>query len=252
VPGPLLEVRGVTKDFGGLRVLRGVDLSIGAGELRCIIGPNGCGKTTLFNIITGAFPPTSGTVRFRGEDITGRLPRLISRLGLGRKFQVPGIYPNLAVGENLEVSLTSAHSSRLLSMLQTRAGTAERLSGLLTRFKLRDHATRAAGTLPHGLKQWLELAMLVASGAQVLLLDEPTAGMSATETAATARLIRELRQEHGVTVVVIEHDMSFVRQLACPVLVMLRGTVLFEGSYAEVQAHPQVREAYLGQAIAAR
>jgi urea transport system ATP-binding protein len=247
VTPPLLQVSRVTKQFGGFQVLRGVDLSIGAGELRCIIGPNGCGKTTLFNIITGAFPPTSGTVRFRGEDITGRPPHAIGRLGIARKFQVPGIYPTLAVAENVEIPLLSRRSiAGPRSMLRTDARAAERLHGLLTRFNLRPWATRAAGALPHGQKQWLEIAMLIGSDAQILLLDEPTAGMSATETSATVELIRQLQREHSIAALVIEHDMNFVRRLACPVVVMLRGTVLFEGGYAEVQAHPEVRRAYLG------
>jgi urea transport system ATP-binding protein len=247
VTPPLLEITGVTKQFGGLHVLRGVNLSIGAGELRCIIGPNGCGKTTLFNIITGAFPPTSGTVRFRGTDITGRPTHVIGRLGIARKFQVPGIYPTLAVAENVEIPLLSRHGTASpWSMLRTEARAAERLHGLLRRFKLRSQAVRAAGALPHGQKQWLEIAMLIGSAAQILLLDEPTAGMSAIETSATVELVRQLQQEHGIAALVIEHDMNFVRRLACPVVVMLRGTVLFQGGYAEVQAHPEVREAYLG------
>ena len=246
---PLLEVRGVTKQFGGLHVLRGVDLSIGAGELRCIIGPNGCGKTTLFNIITGALPPTAGTVRFRGADITGRAAHAIGRLGIARKFQVPGIYPTLAVAENVEIPLLSRRGiAGPLSLLRAGARAAGRLHGLLTRFHLSPQTRRAAGTLPHGQKQWLEIAMLIASEAQILLLDEPTAGMSAAETSATVELIRELQHEHAIAALVIEHDMNFVRRLACPVVVMLRGTVLFEGGYAEVQAHPEVREAYLGHA----
>ena len=247
----LLEVGGVTKQFGGLHVLRGVNLSIGAGELRCIIGPNGCGKTTLFNIITGTFPPTSGTVRFRGADITGRPPHAISRLGIARKFQVPGIYPSLAVAENVEIPLLSRDGmAGPWSMLRADARAAARLDGLLTRFRLRPQAVRAAGGLPHGQKQWLEIAMLIGSDAQLLLLDEPTAGMSASEASATVELVRQLQQEHGIAALVIEHDMNFVRRLACPVVVMLRGAVLFEGGYAEVQAHPEVREAYLGHAVA--
>jgi urea transport system ATP-binding protein len=252
VTRPLLQVREVTKDFGGLHVLRGVNLSVAAGELRCIIGPNGCGKTTLFNIMTGTFPPTSGTVLFRGEAIIHRPPHAISRLGIARKFQVPGIYPTLAVAENLEIPLLSRPGTAgPWRLLRAGARAAERLHGLLARFNLRRQALRAAGALPHGQKQWLEIAMLIGSDAQILLLDEPTAGMSATETLATVELIRQLQQEHGIAALVIEHDMNFVRRLDCPVTVMLRGSVLFEGSYAEVQAHPEVREAYLGYAARA-
>ncbi len=224
--------------------MRGVTLSIGAGELRCIIGPNGCGKTTLFNVITGAFSPTSGTVWFRGAEIPHRPPHAISRLGIVRKFQVPGIYPTLAVAENL----SRPGIAGPWSLLRTGARAAARSRELLTRFGLRPQAARAAAALPHGQKQWLEIAMLIASEAHVLLLDEPTAGMSATETLATVALIRQLQQEHGIAALVIEHDMTFVRRLDCPVTVMLRGSVLFEGSYAQVQAHPEVREAYLGPA----
>jgi ABC-type uncharacterized transport system ATPase subunit len=247
VTRPFLQVRAVTKDFGGLQVLRGVDLSIDAGDLRCLIGPNGCGKTTLFNIITGTFPPTSGRVWFRSEEITARPPHVISRLGIARKFQVPGVYPTLTVAENLEIPLISRlGAAGLWSILRTGPRTTERLHGLLSRFNLRRQVTRAAGGLPHGQKQWLEIAMLIGSDAEILLLDEPTAGLSAAETSATVDLIRQLQRERGIAVLVIEHDMNFVRQLACPVVVMLRGRVLVEGSYAEVQAHPEVREAYLG------
>jgi ABC-type uncharacterized transport system ATPase subunit len=244
---PLLEVRGVAKDFGGLQVLRGVDLAIGPGELRCIIGPNGCGKTTLFNVITGAFRPDAGRVVFRGEDITGAPPHLIARRGIGRKFQVPGIYPTLSVAENLEVPLVSRHpATNLGAMLAAAASTAPRMRRLLQRFGLTREALRPAGTLAHGLKQWCEVAMLESAEAQLLLLDEPTAGMSAAETAATVEIIRRLQSELDATVIVIEHDMNFVRALACPVVVMIRGTVRLAGNYDEVQAHPEVREAYLG------
>jgi ABC-type uncharacterized transport system ATPase subunit len=214
--------------------------------LSCIIGPNGCGKTTLFNVITGAFAPSSGAVCYKGRDITGLPPHHIARLGIARKFQVPGIYPELTVVENLEVSLAAGASGPLPLLLQPPPTV--RVQSLLHRFNLSNFARNMAGTLPHGLKQWLEIATLLAGNAELLLLDEPTAGMSATETAATARLIQELRDAQGLAILVIEHDMNFVRALACPVVVMLRGTIFRRGSYAEVQADPAVREAYLGQA----
>ena len=234
---PLLEVSGVAKAFGGVRALAGVELTLAAGEIACIIGPNGCGKTTLFNVITGAFAPTAGRVLFDGRDITGWPPHRIARLGIARKFQVPGIYPTLSVVENLEVPLTAA-------------GAGGELRGLLERFGLAAQAERPAGTLPHGQKQWLEIAMLLASRARLLLLDEPTAGMTEAETAATVELIRRLHREEGVAVLAIEHDMGFVRALDCPVICMLRGAVHCRGDYQQVQADPRVREAYLGQAAA--
>jgi urea transport system ATP-binding protein len=245
---PLLEVRDVTKAFGGVRALAGVRLTTADGELRCIIGPNGCGKTTLFNVISGAFPPTSGSVRFAGADIAGLPPHRISRLGIARKFQVPGIYPNLTVAENLEVPLVAGAGRRSpLGLLRRRAGAAD-ARDLLARFGLADLATRPAGALAHGQKQWLEIAMLLAGEARLLLLDEPTAGMTMGETAATADLIRSIQAERGIALLVIEHDMSFVQRLDCPVVVMMRGTVVREGTYQEVQRDPAVRAAYLGQA----
>jgi urea ABC transporter ATP-binding protein UrtD len=246
----LLEVEDVTKAFGGVRALAGVSLAIEDGGLRCIIGPNGCGKTTLFNVITGAFPPTSGTVRFAGQDITGLRPHQISRLGIARKFQVPGIYPSLTVAENLEVPLVAARARRgPLGLLRV---TARRGDGreLLARFHLVEHVAEPAGVLAHGQKQWLEIAMLLAGEVRLLLLDEPTAGMTVAETAGTADLIREIHAGTGVAVLIIEHDMSFVQRLDCPVVVMMRGAVVREGSYREIQRDPAVREAYLGQVSA--
>jgi urea transport system ATP-binding protein len=244
---PLIEVRDATKAFGGVWALAGVNLAIESGELRCVIGPNGCGKTTLFNVITGAFPPTSGQVYCQGAEITGLPPHRISRLGIARKFQVPGIYPTLSVVENLEIPLSSALGRRGPHGLLRTRHRAGALKDLLDDFGLAAVATLPAGVLAHGQKQWLEIAMLLAGEARLLLLDEPTAGMTEAETSATADLIARVRRDSGVAVLIIEHDMSFVRRLDCPVVMMLRGAVFCEGTYAEVQADPTVREAYLGQ-----
>ena len=244
----LLEIRDVAKAFGGVHALAGVRFAMGEGELRCIIGPNGCGKTTLFNVVTGAFPPTAGRVYFRGADITGLRPHEISRLGIGRKFQVPGIYPTLTVGENLEIPLSATAGRHGPLGVLRRGATASDLRGLLDRFDLAGDAAVPAGALAHGQKQWLEIAMLLAGNAHLLLLDEPTAGMTGPETLATADLIARIRAETGVAVLIIEHDMNFVRSLGCPVVVMMRGAVFREGSYEEVQRDPTVREAYLGGA----
>ena len=233
----LLEVAEVEKDFGGVRAAAGLSLSLGEGEMLCLIGPNGCGKTTLFNLVTGALKADSGSLRFAGEDLTGREPYQIARLGVLRKFQVPGIYPDLSVAENLTVALTGSGDA-----------SAARFTELLTLARLQDKRETPAGSLAHGEKQWLEIAMVLARRPRLLLLDEPTNGMTPAETAATVALIRDLHARFGCAVLVIEHDMGFVRDLGCPVALMVRGRIERRGSYDELQADPLVREVYLGTA----
>jgi urea ABC transporter ATP-binding protein UrtD len=247
---PLLEIRDVSKSFGGVMALNHLTLAMAEGELACIIGPNGCGKTTLFNVITGAFPPSSGEVRFAGERVTGLRRHEIARRGILRKFQVPGIYPTLTVLENLEVPLASTAGRRGPLALVGRRAVTHDLDELLERFNLTAEAGQLAGALAHGKKQWLEIAMLLAGEARLLLLDEPTAGMTGPEVAATAQLIARLQRERGMSVLVIEHNMHFVQQLGCRVMVMMRGAVFCEGTYEEVQRNPAVREGYLGRAAA--
>jgi ABC-type uncharacterized transport system ATPase subunit len=221
-------------------------LSLQAGELKCIIGPNGCGKTTLFNIVTGAFPPTSGRIFVSGRDVTGRRANEIARLGVSRKFQVPGVYPELTVAENLEVPLAAGAGASPLSAIFQLAPR-HRLDELLELCGLDEKSGQEVSTLSHGERQWLEIAMLVATDAELILLDEPTAGMSVVETQKTAGLIQRLRSDYGKTVLVIEHDMGFVSLLDCPVVVIMRGTVLREGTYEEVRQDDRVIEAYLGK-----
>lgn len=243
-----LEVSKVTKRFGGIVALDGLDLDLRRGELRCILGPNGCGKTTLFNVLTGALRPTSGSVRFRGEIISGKSQVAIARAGISRKFQVPGIYPELTVTQNVALPMSAANRNPgILSLIRHRLDTAK-LADLLEFAGLSAKARMLAGELSHGEKQKLEVAMLLAADADLLLLDEPTAGMSKGETSAIAALIRKLTAEFGKTVLVIEHDMQFVRELECPITVMARGTVIGGGTYDEVRRDPRVIECYLGHA----
>ncbi|WP_282129599.1 ABC transporter ATP-binding protein [Roseobacter litoralis] len=244
----LLEVDDITKRFGGIVALDALNLSLQPGELRCILGPNGCGKTTLFNVLTGAFKPTSGTVRFRGEAISGKGPIAISRRGVSRKFQVPGIFPELTVLQNVALPIAAASRKPTLRSLIWHKVDPARLAELLDFAGLTDKADVLASDLAHGEKQRLEIVMLLAVDADLLLLDEPTAGMSKGETATIAALIRRLTSEFGKTVLVIEHDMQFVLDLDCRITVMARGTVIAEGTYDEVRNNPQVIECYLGQA----
>lgn len=233
----LLEVADLAKDFGGVRAADGLSLSLEAGEMLCLIGPNGCGKTTLFNLISGALAPDGGSLRFDGEDLRGLEPFQIARRGILRKFQVPGIYPDLTVGENL-----------LLAAGGRSGGEPPDIDRLLALARLSGRGDVTAGALAHGEKQWLEIAMVVAGEPRLLLLDEPTNGMTGQETAATVELIRDLHGRYGCAIVVIEHDMGFVRELDCPVALMLGGKIVRKGSFESLQADPLVKEAYLGQA----
>ncbi|VTU39930.1 Methionine import ATP-binding protein MetN 2 [Variovorax sp. PBS-H4] len=233
------------KHFGGVRALEGVDLSLDAGQVYCIVGPNGCGKSTLLAVISGDLAPTAGTVWFDGRDITGLPPPRIARLGVLRKFQAPSICPALSVAENMEAALmVGVPPWRRLG-----AGRhLQRLEELLDVIGLYHRAALTAEELAHGEKQWLEIGMLLAGDSRVLLLDEPTAGMTIRETQQTVSLIKRIATEHKRTILAIEHDMHFVAGLECEVIALLRGKVLRRGSYQEVSNDPEVREAYLGAA----
>lgn len=227
-------------------VLDGLSLAVKRGTIQCILGPNGCGKTTLFNVVTRALPLDGGDVELDGRSIAGLSAHQVSRLGIVRKFQVPGVYAELSVAENLEIPLAAGSGSygplRLMGFRPDRA----KRDRLLELCSLQHKASAKVAEIAHGEKQRLEIAMLLAREAELLLLDEPTAGMSAAETEAVAQLVLRLRDEEKKTVLVIEHDMNFVKLLGCDVVVMLRGKIIAEGSYDEVRRHPLVIESYLG------
>ena len=241
---PILELQAVTVSFDGFLALNQLDLKLEAGELRAVIGPNGAGKTTFLDVITGKVRPTKGDVVFRGRSLLGIAEHRIARLGIGRKFQTPRVYQNLSPRRNLELAVKGSHSpfNLLLGSLDSRQR--QRVQELLAVVGLEVHASRRAGSLSHGQKQWLEIAMLLAQDPYVLLVDEPVAGLSEEETERTGALLRSLAGDH--TVLVIEHDMDFIRELDCPVTVLHEGHVLCEGTMETVQSDPRVIEVYLG------
>jgi urea transport system ATP-binding protein len=240
----LLEVDRVTVTFDGFRALDELTLSVQAGELRCLVGPNGAGKTTLMDVITGKTRPDSGAVRFAGRDITRRAEHIIVRRGIGRKFQRPTVFPGHTVFENLE--LTLPRNKAVVPTLLARLSSDDRqaIDRVLDLTGLSDQRHRLAGLLSHGQKQWLEIGMLLMQKPQLLLVDEPVAGMAQSEIERTAEILGSLAGEH--TVVVVEHDMDFVRSIARTVTVLHEGRVLAEGPMQDVQADPRVVEVYLG------
>ncbi|MGI5159992.1 urea ABC transporter ATP-binding protein UrtD [Microbispora sp. CA-102843] len=240
----LLEIRSLEVAFGGFRALDGVDLTIGRGELRFLIGPNGAGKTTLIDVITGLTRPTGGSVRFEGHDLVGRREHEIVRLGVGRTFQTSVVFEELTVLENLD--LAASFRRPLWSLLRRRRGVSEEVAAALETTGLAGLAGGKAGALSHGQRQWLEIGMLIVQRPRLLLLDEPVAGMSSSERERTGELLTEVARDH--TVVVVEHDMDFLRRYASQVTVLHEGRVLTEGSVEQVRADPRVQEIYLGRA----
>jgi urea transport system ATP-binding protein len=241
----LLELRGVSVSFDGFWALNDLNLSLQPGELRAVIGPNGAGKTTFLDVITGKLRPTRGEVLFRGRSLLGIPEHRIARLGIGRKFQTPRVYQNLSPRRNLELAVSRRRSPFDLLFSQLDSSCRDRVQELLDLVGLAPHAQQRAGGLSHGQKQWLEIAMLVAQSPQLLLVDEPVAGLTDEETERTGQLLRQLAGDH--TVLVIEHDMEFIRDLNAPVTVLHEGHVLCEGSMEQVQRDPRVIEVYLGQ-----
>ncbi|OUJ03395.1 urea ABC transporter ATP-binding protein UrtD [Acetobacter cibinongensis] len=241
----LLDVRDVSVTFDGFRAINSLSLALKPGEMRAIVGPNGAGKTTMMDIITGKTRPDSGTATFKGHDLTRLDEPAIARLGIGRKFQKPTVFEALTVTENLLLSLKGIRSP--FAVLFARQGGRERarLAELLSLTRLENVANSTAGDMSHGQKQWLEIGMLMGQEPDLLLVDEPVAGMTDAETMATADLLREINKTRSV--VVVEHDMDFVRALGVPVTVLHEGSVLAEGTLDDVSADPRVIEVYLGR-----
>ena len=246
----MLQVSHATKRFGSLVAVRDVSLSVADGELRAIIGPNGAGKTTFFNLISGFFPPTSGTIVFDGKDITALPAHARVGLGMARTFQITEIFPELTVFENVRISTEVANGFRLRPRLSVSESNRVRgeVEAMLEQTGLGSKSARLVGELSHGDQRAAEIAMALALKPRILLLDEPTAGMGEQETFQMTQLIRKLHRESKFTVVLIEHDMRVVFHLADRVTVLDQGSLLAEGTPSEIAVNEAVQSAYLGKA----
>jgi urea transport system ATP-binding protein len=242
----LLYLDGVTVTFDGFRALNALSLVLEAGEMRAVIGPNGAGKTTMMDVITGKTRPDKGKVVFgKDVDLTKMDEPAIAGLGIGRKFQKPTVFEPLTVWDNLLLALAGDRKPRFTLWARQTDDESDKINGILKTIRLADVAQRQSGGLSHGQKQWLEIGMLLAQEPQLLLVDEPVAGMTDSETAQTADLLREINRTKSV--VVVEHDMDFVRALGVKVTCLHEGSVLSEGSLDHVSGDPKVVEVYLGR-----
>lgn len=234
----LLRTKGLTKRFQGLVANENVDFTLNAGEVRSVIGPNGAGKTTFISMISGHLRPTSGTITYKGDDITRQSLPVRANHGIVRKFQTPSVFTGLTVHQNIELAVIASrtpprqHSARVAEVIDL--------------VRLNPQASTLASALSHGQRQWLEIGLLIGAQAQLLLLDEPTAGMTAEETHATGVLINGLTQELKLSAIIIEHDINFIESLKAPITVLHLGRVFREGSFEEISADPEVRNIYLG------
>lgn len=239
-----LSIEKLTVSFDGFKAVDDVSIYVEKGELRVVIGPNGAGKTTLLDLICGKTRPTGGSIRFNDRELTGLAEQKIVRSGVGRKFQTPSIYPKLSVFENLEISFPKGKGVMGSLFFKRSPEVIKRINEIAEMIFLKEEMDTTAELLSHGQKQWLEIGMLLIADPELLLLDEPVAGMTVREREQTADLLRRISA--GRSVVVIEHDMNFVRKIADRVTVMHQGKVLAEGSMDYVESKPEVIEVYLG------
>ncbi len=237
---PLIETRGLGMRFGGVQAVREVDFVLAERELRCLIGPNGAGKSTFFKMLTGQLHPTSGTVRLRGQDISRAEPHEIARLGVGIKTHVPSVFDGLTVRENL-----------WLAAARVKRGASARavVDNMLEQVGLTTIASRMVGQLAHGQRQWVELGVVLSTDPDLVLLDEPAAGMTDREVSRTAELVSEIKKTKSL--IVVEHDMQFIRMIASTVTVFNQGAILVEGGVEEILRNATVRDVYLGKKVAA-
>lgn len=246
----LLHIDGLTKQFGGLTAVDDVTFGVETGETRAVIGPNGAGKSTLINCITGLLTPTSGTVEFAGQDVTGVPPHEAVQAGMSKSFQTASLFPDMTVAENVEIAaLAAEHGSYSLDFLKRRDEMDEVhdiVDRMVDAVGLASERGIDAKNLPYGDKRRLEIAVALASEPEMLFMDEPTAGMSPDETADTVDLVEELQESLGLTILVVEHDMEIIFRIADRILVLNRGAVIADGPPSEVQGDPEVQEAYLG------
>jgi branched-chain amino acid transport system ATP-binding protein len=233
---PILHTVGLRKTFGGVAAVDSVDFTLAEGELRCVIGPNGAGKSTFFKLLSGQLRPSSGQILFRGQDITGEERFRIARRGVAIKTQVPSVYDGLPVDENIRLAAARK---------QTPAATHQIVGNVLARIGMTGHAHRLAGELAHGQRQWVELGMLLAADPALILLDEPTAGLTKNEVERMAELVRDMRSKQSV--IVVEHDMAFVQMLGGTVTVFHQGRILVEDTMENIRRNMQVRDVYLGK-----
>ncbi|MEO8240825.1 MAG: urea ABC transporter ATP-binding protein UrtD [bacterium] len=243
----LLEVSGISVSFDGFRAINNLSFSIGTAELRAVIGPNGAGKTTFMDIVTGKTRPDAGTITFgeRSVSLLGMTEAQIARAGIGRKFQRPTVFEDQTVLENLTLALKARRGPLAALSFKASGRDRARIDELAAQVKLTDRLHRKAGELSHGQKQWLEIAMLLAQDPRLLLVDEPAAGMTVAEREQTTAMLSEIARTRAV--VVVEHDMEFVRRLDCRVTVLHEGSVLAEGSLDHVTQNPEVIDVYLGR-----
>jgi urea transport system ATP-binding protein len=242
----LLYLNGVNKTFDGFKAINNLSISLAKGEMRAVIGPNGAGKSTMMDIITGKTKPDTGRVLFgESTDLTKMDEPSIAQLGIGRKFQKPTTFESHTVWNNLLLALAGNRSPWFTLGARKTKAEADKIEALLATIRLSDHRHRLAANLSHGQKQWLEIGMLLAQDPQLLLVDEPVAGMTDAETEQTAHLLRDINRTRSV--VVVEHDMTFVRALGVKVTVLHEGSVLSEGSLDQVSADPKVIDVYLGR-----